>query len=479
MTHKTLSRALLIIGAGPAGLTAGVEACRNGWEVTVLEADRQVGGLAKTVVHDGNAFDIGGHRFFTKYPEVEAWWREILGADLLTVRRQSRIFYRGKFFDYPLRAANALRSLGPISSLLIAGSYGWARIHPRRPELTFEDWVSNRFGRRLFQTFFKTYSEKVWGIPCDQLSADWAAQRIKSLSLTKAIADALGFGRGSVTTLIEQFFYPKRGPGMMWERAQERITAAGGRVLLQHRVLEIATDSGGFVVRASTAESTKTTFAADAVISSMALPDLVRSLKPVAPNSVQQAANALNYRDFLTVQVVVNRQNIFTDNWIYLHDPIVKAGRLQNFGNWSKAMVATAGTSCLGLEYFCQAGDQLWQKSEADLVALAKHELELLGLVKAEEITRGWVTREPKAYPRYDGNYQTHVQTIAQYLSSIKNLWTVGRNGMHHYNNQDHSMLTAMLAVKNLSGEAHNLWAVNVDDEYHEIKPAAKQQHGR
>ncbi|MDD5110072.1 MAG: NAD(P)/FAD-dependent oxidoreductase [Patescibacteria group bacterium] len=463
---------LLVIGAGPAGLTAALEGSRKGFSVTVLESADQVGGLAKTVVHDGNAFDVGGHRFFTKYPQVEAWWRKILGPDLLTVQRQSRIFYRGKFFDYPLRAGNALRNLGATASLQIAASYGWAKIHPRRPELTFEDWVSNRFGRRLFQTFFKTYSEKVWGIPCDRLSADWAAQRIKSLSLTKAVADALGFRRGDVTTLIEQFLYPKRGPGMMWERAQDKIAAAGGRVLLRHRVTEIAMDAGKFAVRAATAENTDATFTADAVISSMALPDLIRSLKPAAPQPVVQAATQLNYRDFLTVHLVVNRENIFPDNWIYLHDPTVIAGRLQNFGNWSAAMVAASGTSCLGLEYFCQAGDDLWKKSDGDLVTLAKHELELLGLVQADEVKRGWVTREPKAYPRYDDDYRANVQTIAQHLATIPRFFTVGRNGMHRYNNQDHSMVTGMLAVENLDGNTHDLWAVNVDDEYHEIKRA-------
>ncbi|MDO8559647.1 MAG: NAD(P)/FAD-dependent oxidoreductase [bacterium] len=467
---------VLIIGAGPAGLTAALEGVRRGYSVTVLEASDQSGGLAKTVFHDGYGFDIGGHRFFTKFPQVEQWWHEVLRDDFITVRRQSRIYYRGRFFDYPLRPLNALAGLGPGMSLRLAGSYLWARLHPRRPETTFEDWVSNRFGRLLFSIFFKSYTEKVWGIPCNELSADWAAQRIKSLSLSKAVLNAIRPQRGSITTLIEEFQYPRRGPGMLWERVVQLVEDAGGRVLLQSPVQHLVALPGhGFRVTAMVDGKTQELFA-DAVISTMPLPDLVAMLEPAPPADVRAAAERLTFRDFLSVLLVLKTTALFPDNWIYIHDPSIRASRVQNYGNWSAAMVPQPGTSGIGVEYHCQQGDQLWTKTDDQLIALATEELSRLRLAEPAQVQRGWVIREPYAYPRYTDDYQQHVKTIARHLASIPRLQTVGRAGMHRYNNQDHSMLTAMLAIDNLSGARHDLWAVNADDEYHEIK-ISKPRH--
>lgn len=466
---------LVVIGAGPAGLTAAVEAQKRGFAVTVLEASNEVGGLAKTARRDGNGFDIGGHRFFTKFPQVEQWWHEVLPPeDFIHVRRQSRIYYRGKFFSYPLRAGNALAGLGPWTSLRVFGSYLWAKIHPRRPEVSFEDWVSNRFGRLLFAIFFETYTEKVWGIPCDQLSADWAAQRIKSLSLGKAIVSAFKPQQGrDVTTLIDEFQYPRRGPGMMWERAQQLVEARGGHVLLKHPVVRIAREAkAGFTITANVS-GRPVSFTAEAVISTMPLQDLMLCLEPPPPPAVGAAARSLSYRDFLNVALVVNRTGLFPDNWIYIHDAAVRASRIQNYNNWSEGLVAEPGTTCLGVEYHCNQGDELWRTPDEQLIARASTELEHLKLARAGDVRRGWVIREPRAYPRYTGDYQRSVGIIAEYLANIPNFFTVGRAGMHKYNNQDHSMLTAMLAVDNLGGARHDLWAVNADDEYHEIKTAA------
>lgn len=466
------NRRLLIIGAGPAGLTAAVEAQKRGFAVTVLEASNEVGGLAKTAMRDGNGFDIGGHRFFTKFPQVEEWWHEILPSkDFIKVRRQSRIYYRGKFFSYPLRAGNALAGLGPWTSLRVLGSYLWAKIHPRRPEVSFEDWVSNRFGRLLFAIFFETYTEKVWGIPCDQLSADWAAQRIKSLSLGKAVVSAFKPQQGKgVTTLIDEFQYPRRGPGMMWERARQLVEQRGGRVLVQHPAVRIALEAKSEFTITANVSGRPVSLTADAIISSMPLQDLIACLEPPAPPAVGTAARSLSYRDFLNVAVVVNRTGLFPDNWIYIHDAAVRASRIQNYNNWSAGLAAEPGTTCLGVEYHCNLGDDLWRAPDAKLIAQAAAELEHLKLARASEVLRGWVIREPHAYPRYTGDYQRNIQTIADYLANIPNFFTVGRAGMHKYNNQDHSMLTAMLAVDNLCGAHHDLWAVNADDEYHEIR---------
>ena len=466
---------LLIVGAGPAGLTAACEAQRAGFDVTVLERDPvYVGGISRTVRHGGYRFDIGGHRFFSKSSEITRWWKERLPDDFIQVKRMSRIFYRRKYFDYPLKPWNALSNLGVWTSAVCVASYAWARLFPRRPEKSFEDWVSNRFGRKLFSIFFKTYTEKVWGIPTNELSADWAAQRIKGLSLSTAILNAFrgkgGAEEGAVIkTLIDTFDYPRLGPGQMWEKAAADVRAGGGRVEMGWRVDKIAHGAG----RVLAAEAVDTAgarrrFEAEQFIVSMPLQETVLACDPPLAPEVVAAARGLHYRDFLTVALVVEGENPFPDNWIYIHDPHVRLGRIQNFKNWSAALIGREGTTCLGLEYFCFAGDGLWSQPDAELVALGKRELVQLGLVRAEQVVDGAVVRLEKAYPVYDSGYQERIDIVRRGLAPLANLQVVGRNGMHKYNNQDHSMMTALLAVRNLQGGEFNLWNVNTDAEYHE-----------
>jgi protoporphyrinogen oxidase len=474
----TGAKHVVMLGAGPAGLTAAYELMRHGVAVTVLEKDpAYVGGISRTVEHQGYRLDIGGHRFFSKSAEVEDLWSEVLGAELLTRGRLSRIYYKGKYFAYPLKATNALLNMGPIETIRCMSSYTWARIRPVKHPRTFEDWVSNQFGHRLFSIFFKTYTEKVWGISTSELSADWAAQRIKGLDLSQAIRSAFLPGgkkknRGAVIkTLIDEFRYPRRGPGQMWERVQSALTARGNAVVLGQEVVAIRTADGrvtSVVVRDSSGvmrEASGTHF-----ISTLPMRELVARFDPPAPPAIQAAANCLKYRDFLTVAVVVNRDNVFPDNWIYIHDPKAVVGRIQNFKNWSPEMVPNPKTTCLGMEYFCFEGDGLWASSDEQLVELAKRDLARLRMCKPEEVAWGVVVRQPKAYPVYDETYKQHVAVIADYVGEyLPNLQLVGRNGMHHYNNQDHSMMTALLAARNIAlGTRFDPWKVNTDAEYHE-----------
>jgi protoporphyrinogen oxidase len=461
---------VVIIGAGPAGLTAAYLLAQDGVAVTVLEGDDEVGGLARTVKYKGYRFDIGGHRFFTKYPSVERLWRDVLGEELIRVPRLSRIYYNGRFYQYPLRAGNALRGLGPWNAAGIALSYLKARLHPSRVEENLEQWVSNRFGRRLYEIFFKTYTEKVWGIPCTEIRAEWAAQRIQGLSLVQAILSAASLNRRSTTikTLIREFQYPRLGPGQMWELIRDRVEALGGRVLLRHRVKGLEVADGRVVAARVETPQGEVRVSGDQFISTMPIRSLVRALGDIVPPEVGQAAEGLRYRDFLVVALIVGRDGLFPDNWIYVHSPEVKVGRIQNFGNWSAAMVPFPGKSCLGLEYFCFEGDGLWQMPDADLVSLATRELETLGLVEAGLVEEGTVVRMRKAYPIYDGPYRQYLAVARSFLDRLSNLHPVGRNGMHKYNNQDHSMLTAMMTVENLRGAGHDVWAVNTDFEYHE-----------
>ena len=480
---KTL-RQLVVVGAGPAGLTAGFEAARAGWRVTVLERDPSyVGGIARTVCHDGYRFDIGGHRFFSKNDEVTRWWKERLPDDFIEVRRMSRIYYRGRFFDYPLKPWNALSNLGFFTSVACVASYAWARLFPTRPEKSLDVWVSNRFGRKLFNIFFKTYTEKVWGIPTTELSADWAAQRIKGLSLSKAVINAFrGKPAGDETvikTLIDTFSYPRLGPGQMWEKTSADIRAMGGVIEMDTKVTRIRHE-GGRVVSLETrgGDGRVRSFSGDQFILSMPLQETVLALDPPLSAGAVAAARALRYRDFITVALVVEGENPFPDNWIYIHEPGVRLGRVQNFRNWSEAMIGRPGTTCLGLEYFCFAGDGLWTSPDSELIELGKRELAQLGLVKAEQVRGGTVVRVEKAYPVYSPGYQANVDTIRMELEKIGNLHVVGRNGMHKYNNQDHSMMTAILAVRNIEGGHFNLWNVNSDAEYHE-ESAKDDRSGR
>jgi len=461
---------VVVVGAGPAGLTAAYLLSKQGYAVTVLEGDGIVGGISRTAQYRGFRFDIGGHRFFTKIHPVQELWEEILGDEFISVPRMSRIHYSGKYFDYPLKAANALRGLGMINAIRIVLSYLQARFKPSPVEENFEQWVSNRFGRRLYEIFFKTYTEKVWGIPCTEIRAEWAAQRIQGLSLARAIlnATALNQRSTSIKSLINEFRYPRLGPGQMWETCRDRIVAMGGEVLLGHYVSALDVTEGRVNrVHASTPDGERS-FPADHVISTTDLRSLVRAIRPEAPESVRQAGEGLRYRDFLVVALMLEQEDLFPDNWIYIHTPGVQVGRIQNFNNWSKAMVPDPSHTCLGMEYFCFEGDGLWASADADLIALAARELEQLGLAPASLLRDGTVIRMPKAYPIYDSAYRGHVDRIREALDPIANLHTVGRNGMHKYNNQDHSMLTAMMAIWNMQGARHDIWAVNTDFEYHE-----------
>jgi protoporphyrinogen oxidase len=461
---------VIIIGAGPAGLTAAYELSKQDVRSTLLEADSVVGGISRTAEYKGYLFDIGGHRFFTKVSLVEKMWREVLGADFITRPRLSRIFYKSKFFQYPLEPMNALMGLGIFETTRCVLSYAQAKLFPEKPETNFEAWVTNRFGRRLFDIFFRSYTEKVWGMPCREIAADWAAQRIKGLSLTSVILNALSPKKEKepkdkvIKTLIHSFEYPRRGPGMMWTKTQDIVEERGSKIVFNSPVTKIRWKPGEITsVEAGGKSYTGTHF-----VSSMPIRQLIEALDPLPPAHIRSAAADFHYRDFLTVALICKGTNLFPDNWIYIHDPSVKVGRIQNFNNWSPEMVPDPQNSCLGLEYFCFEGDDLWTSPDKDLVQLAKDEVVRLGLVSREAILDGAVVRMPKAYPVYDSSYQRGLTAIREFLTMVPNLQLVGRNGMHRYNNQDHSMLTAMLAARNILGAHYDLWQVNADAEYSE-----------
>jgi protoporphyrinogen oxidase len=475
------NQTVVCIGAGPAGLTAAYLLSKEGVAVTVLEQDPvYVGGISRTAEYKGFAFDIGGHRFFSKSPEVEDLWTELLGEEDFLVRpRKSRIYYQGKLFDYPIRALDALLKLGIVEALRCVFSYLRVRLAAPEVPKTFEQWVTRQFGRRLFEIFFKTYTEKVWGMKCSEISADWAAQRIKGLSLAKAIWHALwpqratGSRENVIKTLVNSFRYPRRGPGMLWDAAATRIRDNGGQVLLGQSVQSMKWDGTDrrWSVTATQADGTLRQFDCDHVISSMPMRGLAKAVEPAPSPALSEAARNLNYRDFLVVALIVKDRQVFDDNWIYIHDPSVKVGRIQNFKSWSPEMVPVPELNCYGLEYFCFEGDGVWNASDAELVRLASAELVTLGLADRDDIIDGTVVRQSKAYPVYDDSYQQCVATIRQELeANYPNLHLVGRNGMHKYNNQDHAMMTAMLTVKNilLGRQVYDVWHVNQDAEYHE-----------
>jgi protoporphyrinogen oxidase len=469
LTHDD-ERRFIIIGGGPAGLTAGYTLTKNRLKPIILEMSDKVGGIARTENYKGYYFDMGGHRFFSKEPEVNLLWQEVMGDDFLCRPRLSRIYYNHTFFHYPLKPLNALAGLGLWQSFLVGLSYLRWHLFPYRCEDTFEEWVTNRFGKRLFNIFFKSYTEKVWGISTSELSADWAAQRIKNLDLRVAILSMFLKPKTKVTTLIEEFDYPRRGPGMMWAAFKDRIVAQGGQVLFNSPVEKIIRQDNRILKVVVHQEGNEISYEGSDFISSMPITDFIKKLDPPAPNEVIEAANQLTYRNFLTVCLIIDQEQLFDDNWIYLHDPNVKVGRIQNFKNWSPEMVPDLTKTSLGLEYFCNAGDEFWNLPDAELIELAKKEIQQVGLSKSDQVIDGCVFRVDKSYPVWDNDYAQHLEIIRKFVDNLENFQTVGRNGMHRYNNQDHSMMTALLAVRNtLFNENHDLWAVNTEREYHEV----------
>ena len=526
-----MTKVAVIAGAGPAGLTAAFELLqRSDVRPVVFEADTQVGGISKTINYRGNRMDLGGHRFFSKSDWVMSWWQALMpvasgenepmrlayqgqqrdfapdpgasaaadaGTVMLVRSRLSRIFYRRRFFDYPLKLNGAtLGNLGPAYTAAIGASYLKARLAPRSPEVTLEDFLVNRFGDKLYRTFFKDYTEKVWGVPCAEISAEWGAQRIKGLSVTKALWHAVSrpfknhgdtAQKGTETSLIERFLYPRLGPGQMWETAAERIMAAGGTICLRHRVVGLhrtgtRVDAVDVLDEAS-GETRRVP--CDYFVSTMPVKQLTELLQPESPD-ILATASELPYRDFMTAGLLVKRMNggrgtsvangMPPDNWIYVQEPDVKLGRLQIFNNWSPALVANPQTIWLGLEYFCAEGDELWGMRDAAFVDFASRELAKIGLIAHDDVLDGTVVRVPKAYPAYFGAY-SGIGRVRGWLDQLTNVFPVGRNGMHRYNNQDHSMLAAKAAVDCIiagSADKSSLWSVNVEDEYHE-EAAAEQ----
>jgi len=461
---------IIIIGAGPAGLTAAWEAEKRNVKTVILESDVVVGGISRTVTKNGWKFDIGGHRFFTKVSLVNTIWREILSADDFLLRhRMSRIFYKKKFFDYPLKLKNALFNLGIIETIRCVLSYFYVKIFPPKDTDSFETWVASRFGWRLYNIFFKTYTEKVWGIPANQIGSDWASQRIKNLSIWNAITSAIFTKKNSkkiITTLIDKFHYPKLGPGMMWEEAERKLTKSGHKIFFKEKVVRIEKNAN----KTYTVWTEKNKYEGDYVISTMPLAHLPKTIEPKPANKVVIAGNNLYFRDFLSVALVVGIDQAFPDNWVYIHDPDVKVGRVQNYGSWSPFLVKENKT-CLGLEYFVTENDEMWSKSDAELKKFAINEIETLGLVKKGSVEEAYVVKMPKAYPVYDLEYKKNIDEIRKWLvKEHPAIFPVGRNGLHRYNNQDHSMLSAVYAIRNIFGGKNDIWNVNVEKDYHEEK---------
>jgi protoporphyrinogen oxidase/predicted dehydrogenase len=457
-----------VLGGGPAGLTAAYVLGLRGRNATLFEAEASVGGLAKTVELDGFRFDLGGHRFFTKLEPIERIWEEMLGEDFLTRPRLSRIYYNGKYFSYPLRAKDVLDRLGIVESARSALSYLWSLRQRKREAKTFEEWVTSRFGRRLYNSFFRTYTEKVWGIPGSQIQAQWAAQRIKNFSFANAFLSILGLRRENVTTLIEEFRYPRLGPGQMWEQFQHRVETLGIPVRLKHSSVAVRHDGQRVHSVVVATNGDREEYEVDAVISSIPLSALVLSMEPAAPPEVLAAARRLRYRDLCLVALMTSEMQPFDDNWIYLHDPGTRAGRVQNYAAWSPDMVPP-GTTCLGVEYFCFEGDDIWRMSSEEAVELAKNELAAIGLIDPNLVFDGAKVLVPQAYPMYDERFEEAVEVLRAYVEGFENLKTCGRNGLHRYNNQDHSMWTAVLtAVNLLDGTDYDGWSVNTEADYHE-----------
>ncbi|RJP77130.1 MAG: NAD(P)/FAD-dependent oxidoreductase [Desulfobacteraceae bacterium] len=456
---------ILTLGAGPAGLAAAHELLHQNIRPIVFEQTDKVGGIARTETYKNYFFDIGGHRFFTKNDRVNKLWQEMMGPDFLKVGRMSRIYYKGRLFKYPLSIPNTLLNLGIFESALMMLSYLYSQIRPYPEEDTFDQWITNRFGRRLYETFFKTYTEKVWGISCNEIQAEWAAQRIKGLSLIAAVGNAL-LGIKKSKSLIDEFYYPVWGPGMMWQRFQETIEKKGGEVHLNTKAVGLNHKKGRIVSVAYRNGKEAGEMPVDHLISSIPITKLISLMNPEPPANVLNAARNLSYRAFIIVMLIIDQKHLFSDQWIYIHNPDVKVGRIQNFKNWSAAMVPDHSKSSIGMEYFCTEGDEIWTMPDRELIAIASRELAVLGLSDESKVLDSYVVRQPGAYPVYDSHYRDHLAVIKDYLSGFTNLQTIGRSGMHRYNNMDQSMHVGILAAQNILGADHNLWETNEEQEY-------------
>ena len=469
LEKAVLQKKVVIMGAGPAGLAAAYQLARRGLSAVVIEKDEIVGGISRTVCRNGFRFDIGGHRFFTKIDRVNRLWQEVLGDDLLKRPRLSRIYYNNKFFNYPLKPINALMGLGLFNSIGILASFAASKLSPYPKENTFEEWVSNRFGKKLYRIFFKTYTEKVWAIPCSQIEAEWAAQRIKGLSLVSALKTALiGDKDKKIKTLIDEFDYPRLGPGQMYETMAEKFKSMGGQILMNTCITGLEEkDDKVISIEVTEKDGNKHTIEGTDFLSSIPLTELVKMFSRI-PEEVFRAADNLSYRSLLTVNLMMNRAEIFPDTWIYIHSFDVKVGRIQCFKNWSPAMVAGDGVSSLGLEYFCTEGDRLWNAPDQELISLGKSEVDRLSLADSSTVFDAFVIRTPKTYPVYLTGYTTHLEKLKNFVTTMDNLQCIGRNGMFKYNNMDHSILSGLLAADNITGAANDLWSVNTEEQYHE-----------
>ncbi|MCP3951852.1 MAG: NAD(P)/FAD-dependent oxidoreductase [Desulfobacterales bacterium] len=456
---------VIVIGAGPAGLAAAHELVGRGVKPLVLEAGPDVGGIARTIDYKRCLFDIGGHRFFTRLDSIDRLWHEMLGPDFISVKRSSSIFYNARTFAYPLRPANALRNLGAVESFRISLSYLKSQLFPYPEEDTFEQWMANRFGQRLYRMFFKTYTEKVWGLPCSAIQSEWASQRIKGLSMVSIVANAL-FGKRSAKTLIDCFHYPKRGPGMMWDRFSAAVMRAGGDIQTGAEVTGLRHTAGYITALRIRRGEVAADIPVRQVISSMPITSLIGALDPAPPENIQAAAAGLSYRSLVMAGLILNREKLFPDQWIYVHDPDVGVGRIQNFKNWSPDMAPAGRRTNIGMEYFCNENDRTWNMPDTAIVEMASRELENLGLARSHDVVDGMVIRQAKAYPVYDHGYQRNLDIIRGYLDGFDNLQTIGRSGTHRYNNMDHSMQSGILAARNVLGERHDLWSVSDETEY-------------
>lgn len=460
---------IYILGAGPAGLAAAYTLTQQGYPVVVVERDAQVGGLAKSIEYKGFILDYGPHRFYTKLAPVLKLWNGVLGDEQVAVNRLTRIYYGGKYFSYPLKARQVLVALGLSESFQILLSYLWARLFPKRETNNFAEWVTDKFGKRLFEIFFKGYTEKLWGISCTEISTDWASQRIKGLSLSKAIRNALLGNDGKVKNLIDQFQFPRLGSGQLYEKISDYLHQHHQSILLNTEVVQLHQNELAVthVTLRNRITKEETTVSCSGVISSIPITHLVQQIQSPPPQKVIQAAKSLKFRNTILVYLIVEGGDLFPDNWLYINDPKVQVGRVTNFANWSPEMLPNSHQTPLCCEYWCNYNDDLWQCPEDELRLLAEQELRKIGLLKNQTVSDGFVLRLPRTYPVYAGDYKTALATLQQYLEQFKNLQLVGRYGAFKYNNQDHSLLMGILAAENvLTPAKHDLWAVNSDSEY-------------